>query len=61
VGVVKKVVALSLECVCVYIYVSDEGGSWAEKKFSSYPFGENAVPKLLARFVTESRRETRSA
>lgn len=36
------------------------GGSWKEKKFSSYPFGENAVPKLVARFVTESSRETRS-
>lgn len=32
----------------------------AEKKFSSYPFGGNAVPKLLARFATESSRETRS-
>lgn len=35
-------------------------GTWAEKKFSSYPFDGNAVPKLVARFVTESSRETRS-
>lgn len=38
------------------------GGVWTgKKKFSSYPLGENAVPKLVARFVTESSRETRSS
>lgn len=37
-------------------------GVWTgKKKFSSYPLGENAVPKLVARFVTESSRETRSS
>lgn len=39
-----------------------EEGVWTgKKKFSSYPLGENAVPKLVARFVTESSRETRSS
>lgn len=38
----------------------EEEGVW-KKKFSSYPLGENAVPKLVARFVTESSRETRSS
>lgn len=38
----------------------EEKGVW-KKKFSSYPLGENAVPKLVARFVTESSRETRSS
>lgn len=39
-----------------------EEGVWTgKKKFSSYPLDENAVPKLVARFVTESSRETRSS
>lgn len=43
---------------CLEEGVGEGGGG---KKFSSYPLGENAVPKLVARFVTESSRETRSS